>query len=504
MAQTSRFFDSVSGDRLYNSEEFSEYFEVLVDTGLIVGALNQLNPTVTGSNMIVTVDPGNSFINGRFYENDSSLDNTFDTETLGNDRIDLLVLRLDLNVGARIIDFQIVKGTPSATPVAPTVTRDSTIHELALAEVFITGGQSFIQSGDLTDLREITTQASFFFPSASSKVLPSIDQTAVDDNTERVAKYGTTTGSANAYLLTVNDVTAYFDGLLINIKANFTNTGSSTIDVNGLGVKNIFFKGSAIPTDYIISGQQYKSIYDGTQFNIMNTPEDFGEADDILTKIKTVDGIDSGLDTDLWRGFKIYKDLPELGLTAGTETIKNILTNMDINSISYLAVGASFNTPEYPTTLGYFSAIKGGSGRTIVEFKEHLSNDKWVARFINTSFDFGSWDTVVTLAGMDLRNNSGILEQSTDGIIWKAVGGVKNIQRGFEASIGAGATVDKTLTSVVTNKTMANLLSSIGRGSAGTQIETISIQLLNSTTLRIINNGIGIYNNISWEVIEYN
>lgn len=172
MAENFRFFDSQIGDvREYNAAEFAEYFETLVDSGLILGALNDLNPTVTGANMIVTVDTGNSFINGRWYENDSTLDNTFDTETIPNDRIDLLVLRLDLNTNERKITFEIVKGTPSVTPVAPTLTRNSTIYELGLAEVFITGGQSFIQSGDLTDLREKTTDDPFSFPNATSKVL---------------------------------------------------------------------------------------------------------------------------------------------------------------------------------------------------------------------------------------------------------------------------------------------------------------------------------------------
>lgn len=184
MAENYRFFDSQIGDvREYNASEFAEYFETLIDTGLIVGALNELNPTVTGANMIVTVDTGNAFINGRWYENDSSLNNTFDTETIPNDRIDLLVLRLDLNTNERKITFEIVKGTPSVTPVAPTLTRTSVIYELGLAEVAITGGQSFIDFGDLNDLREITTDDSFSFPTASSKVVT--PQTAT--NTSNIA-----------------------------------------------------------------------------------------------------------------------------------------------------------------------------------------------------------------------------------------------------------------------------------------------------------------------------
>ena len=487
MTQTSRFFDSVAGDRLYNSEEFSEYFEVLVDTGLIVGALNQLNPTVTGTNMIVTVDTGNSFINGRFYENDSSLNNTFDTETLGNDRIDLLVLRLDLNVGARIIDFQIVKGIPSPSPAAPTVTRDSTIHELALAEIFITGGQSFIQVGDLTDLREITTQASFFFPSASSKVLPSIDQQAVDDNTQRVAKYGTTTGSANGYLLTVNDVTSYFDGLLINIKANFTNTGASTINVNSLGAKNIFFKGSALPSGYISNGEQYSLIYDGTQFNLKSQP-----------KIINADFLSGAA---LSVGNPHTTPSPSVAKFVGTSRIMEVGKIIDFNFDSLtvdfsvrFTCSSENNLNLDGGTLTLADKLIANTGISSSDDIDLNNNDLIDTNIIK--FDSGIW----------LRSNAGLLEQSDDnGFIWKVVGGVNNVQRGkYTASITAGSFADVVITSVDTTKTMINLLNSYSASSSTGTSTNINLQLINATTLRINNDSSISNTNISWEVIEYN
>ena len=48
------------------------------------------------------------------------------------------------------------------------------------------------------------------------------------------------TGSSNAYLLSIDaQYTAYAAGDVIKFKANHTNSGASTINVNGLGAKSI-------------------------------------------------------------------------------------------------------------------------------------------------------------------------------------------------------------------------------------------------------------------------
>jgi hypothetical protein len=54
------------------------------------------------------------------------------------------------------------------------------------------------------------------------------------------ADYGVTTGSANAYLVTLNQtLMSLTDGQKIRVKASFANSGASTINVNSLGVKKI-------------------------------------------------------------------------------------------------------------------------------------------------------------------------------------------------------------------------------------------------------------------------
>ncbi len=51
---------------------------------------------------------------------------------------------------------------------------------------------------------------------------------------------GTTGGSGNTFTATISPApTAYFDGMLVVIKADRANTGASTLNVNSIGAKNI-------------------------------------------------------------------------------------------------------------------------------------------------------------------------------------------------------------------------------------------------------------------------
>lgn len=76
-----------------------------------------------------------------------------------------------------------------------------------------------------------------------------------------------TTGSANAYLITSNSAhTTYTNGILIAGKANFTNTGAATLNLNSYGAKSIrvFVNGaeSALAAGQIISSGIYQFRYD--------------------------------------------------------------------------------------------------------------------------------------------------------------------------------------------------------------------------------------------------
>ena len=66
--------------------------------------------------------------------------------------------------------------------------------------------------------------------------------TAEDHKSDYVLQvpYGIATGSANTYTIILNPAPAsYKEGMAVAVKINVTNTGASTININGLGPKSI-------------------------------------------------------------------------------------------------------------------------------------------------------------------------------------------------------------------------------------------------------------------------
>lgn len=82
--------------------------------------------------------------------------------------------------------------------------------------------------------------------------------------------YATSTGSANAYVLTLAPaLPALVAGRMLTFKANFANTGAATLNVNGLGAKSIKRVSSDIGAGNIQAGQIVTVIYDGTNFQLL-------------------------------------------------------------------------------------------------------------------------------------------------------------------------------------------------------------------------------------------
>lgn len=155
MAENYRFFDSTLDDeRKYNSDDFAEYFNTLISTGIVNEiTTQQLNLTANGTAMETVLQTGKAYIEGRYYENTSDLILTHSTSDPTYDRIDRIVVRLDLTTANRFIKAFVLEGTPATSPTAPTLTQNADIHEIAIAQVRIIAGKSFIEATQITDER---------------------------------------------------------------------------------------------------------------------------------------------------------------------------------------------------------------------------------------------------------------------------------------------------------------------------------------------------------------
>lgn len=68
-------------------------------------------------------------------------------------RIDRIVARLNDDINVRAMSVEVLKGTPSAQPTAPNVTRTATIYELVLADVAVPANVSQLTNANITDRR---------------------------------------------------------------------------------------------------------------------------------------------------------------------------------------------------------------------------------------------------------------------------------------------------------------------------------------------------------------
>jgi hypothetical protein len=98
-------------------------------------------------------------------------------------------------------------------------------------------------------------------------------------------------GSSNAYTAASpvgHTLSAYAAGNIYALKANHTNSGAATINIDSLGAKSIVTPdGGALVSGDIVSGGIYLLIYDGTNFQVVSSlgSGDFQPRDPTLTAL---------------------------------------------------------------------------------------------------------------------------------------------------------------------------------------------------------------------------
>lgn len=141
------FFNDINDDRVYFAEDFARHLKKYFTNGIFNNELR----VVANNDMTITIEEGDANIEGYRYTNTGDLIKTVEMADGTLKRIDNVVLRLDLT--NRLISAQIIKGTFSDSPVAPSLVRSSTIYDIKLAEIYIDKGITSITQSAITDTR---------------------------------------------------------------------------------------------------------------------------------------------------------------------------------------------------------------------------------------------------------------------------------------------------------------------------------------------------------------
>lgn len=173
----------------------------------------------------------------------------------------------------------------------------------------------------------------------------------------------TDTGAVNALAVTLTPSPgSYTLGLTFNVKAANTNTGATTINVNGLGAKAITVQGNALAAGDIQSGQIYSLIYDGTQFELTSLPGPGGWVTNgnlASMAAGTVKGNNTGSPAT-------PQDIPITSIVAGVFPGAEIMTSVPISWSGYqLEDGSAISRSGNPILFALYGTTFGaGDGST--------------------------------------------------------------------------------------------------------------------------------------------
>ena len=150
MALTYGFYNSLSGDRKYNSVQISEMFDGIINDG-IYEAIGDWFVVRATSDMGISVGTGRAFFNHTWTKNDAPLLLEVPESNLLLNRIDTVVLEVNSDPEVRENFIKIVSGEPATEPTAPEMVHTKYVNQYPLAEIYVGADVSAITQSNITN-----------------------------------------------------------------------------------------------------------------------------------------------------------------------------------------------------------------------------------------------------------------------------------------------------------------------------------------------------------------
>ncbi len=215
--------------------------------------------------------------------------------------------------------------------------------------------------------------------------------------------YGVASGT-NTYVSTITEVDSLFEGLGVRIKFINANTGPATLNINGLGAKDIVkSNGNALAAGNIRAGQICHLAYGGSNFQLLGEGGEYGTA----------------TASDVLQGKTIGT---EEGLVTGTMPNHGAVTNTITTQGGSYTIPSGYHSGSGEVTASFSNLsadnVKNGVNiGGVVGTYAPLAGYKWTQRTSN----FGT--SIIRRVGYGQGmfvavGDSGKLATSTDGITW--------------------------------------------------------------------------------------
>lgn len=150
MTVKSGFFNSEGADRTYDATDFNSMVGSLIIDGVVPYGGNMLVEENTG--LTVNVLTGRAWFLNSYIYNSAILPTTLDMADAAYSRIDTIVMDFDIRQVTRENTIVVVKGTPSASPVAPTLVDDDDHKQVPLANITVPAAATDIYQSNIENL----------------------------------------------------------------------------------------------------------------------------------------------------------------------------------------------------------------------------------------------------------------------------------------------------------------------------------------------------------------
>lgn len=158
MAERSGFYPSNPDAKIineYTGFEIGNVYKRIISNGVF--ANNNGTPSddlqvLHEGGLSVKLNPGEGIFLNQWYINDEAITFTLDSETTLN-RIDLIVIEANKTASVLSTKAKLIKGTPAAVPVAPTLVDSELVKQYPVASIKVTAGVAAITQSSITDLR---------------------------------------------------------------------------------------------------------------------------------------------------------------------------------------------------------------------------------------------------------------------------------------------------------------------------------------------------------------
>lgn len=138
--------------RTYSSDVLAAILARYFRNGVFASPSDGLQ-VLQNEGMTVLVKAGAANLNGRQFLEESDRVLAVQAAHASLDRIDTVVLRLNLDQSVLAVDLYMLTGTAAVTPAAPALTRNASVWELGLANPFIVKNATGITQQRITDTR---------------------------------------------------------------------------------------------------------------------------------------------------------------------------------------------------------------------------------------------------------------------------------------------------------------------------------------------------------------